>query len=157
MQIWLVRHALAAERDEFSGPDTERPLTARGRKQFRGFARWLATEAAGPNVVVTSPLVRAIETAEILRKAFGLRKKDLVPSDALRPGAETKQLIDLAAHAAAGGIALVGHEPDFSRALSDFVGGGSFAFGKGYAAAVEFVDPPTAGHGTLCWFVGPRL
>jgi phosphohistidine phosphatase len=157
MQIWLVRHALAAERDEFDGPDAERPLTARGRKQFRDFAGWLAAEAARPNVVFTSPLVRAIETADILRKALDLRKKDLVPSDALCPGAEPNQLIELARQAAAGRIALVGHEPDLGQALSSFVGGGSFAFGKGYAAAVEFIDPPTAGRGTLCWFVGPRL
>jgi phosphohistidine phosphatase len=157
MQIWLVRHALAAERDEFDGPDGERPLTARGIKEFRGFARWLAEEVAPPNAVITSPLVRAVETAEILRKAFDLRKTDLALADGLRPGAEPAMLIELARQAATGVVAFVGHEPDLSRALSDFVGGGSFAFGKGYAAAIEFIAAPAPGRGSLCWFVGPRL
>ncbi|HTI50236.1 MAG TPA: histidine phosphatase family protein [Planctomycetaceae bacterium] len=157
MQVWLVRHAVAAERDEFEGPDAQRPLTAKGKKQFRDFARWLAREATPPDVLVTSPLVRAVETAEILRKALGFKKKDLVHSDALSPGAEPERLLELARQAAVGTVAFVGHEPDLSRALSEFIGGGEFAFGKGFAAAVEFVDAPVLGRGQLCWFVGPRM
>ena len=58
MHLWLVRHAIAAERDEFDGPDSERPLTAKGIKLFRGFAKWLADQAEPPQVIVTSPSAR---------------------------------------------------------------------------------------------------
>ena len=54
MELWLVRHAVAADRDEFDGPDAERPLTEKGRRRFRAFCEWLAGETPMPQVVVTS-------------------------------------------------------------------------------------------------------
>lgn len=157
MQLWLVRHAVAMERDEFSGPDEERPLTDKGRKQFREFADWLATQTATPTIVITSPLLRAAQTAEIFRKAFGLKKKDVAAADTLSPGAEPRLMLDLAQQSNGPIVALVGHEPDFGRALSGFVGGGAFTFGKGFVAAVEFENDLSLGSGSLQWFVGPKL
>jgi phosphohistidine phosphatase len=157
MQIWLVRHAIAAEREEFDGPDEERPLTAKGKKQFGAFADWLAGQVEAPMAVVTSPLVRAVETAEILRKALGLKKKDLAESAALSCGAAPERLLEAARHSSAERVALVGHEPDLSAALGEFISGGRVAFRKGFVAAVEFSEEPVLGSGRLCWFVGPRL
>lgn len=157
MQIWLVRHAIAAERDEFEGPDAERPLTARGRKQFRSFVRWLETQASPPRAIITSPALRAVQTAEILRKGFGLKKREVAHSEPLSPGAEPTDLIAAALQATIESVAVVGHEPDLGRALSEFVGGGEFAFGKGYVAAVEFAEHVALGRGQLRWFVGPTL
>jgi phosphohistidine phosphatase len=160
MQVWLVRHAVAAERDEFEGPDDLRPLTVKGERQFRDFVDWLAGQTSKPSVIVTSPLVRAVQTAEIARKGFGLKKKDVTESPLLSPGAEPHALIELARRSSASivsTVALVGHEPDLSRALSEFIGGGAMNFGKGFVAAIDFPEEPALGSGRLSWFVGPKL
>ncbi|MGQ0635005.1 MAG: SixA phosphatase family protein [Planctomycetaceae bacterium] len=157
MQVWLVRHAVAADRQQFEGPDGDRPLTDKGRKRFRSFARWLADEALPPAAIVTSPLVRAVQTADILRKELGLKKKDVLTADALSSGAEPHAILEVLRTQSAERIALVGHEPDFSRALGKMISGGEFAFGKGAVAAVEFEGVPDFGAGKLCWFVGPKL
>jgi phosphohistidine phosphatase len=157
MHLWLVRHATAVERDEFDGPDTERPLTDKGRRRFADFCDWLARQSTMPQVVVTSPLVRAAETAAVLVKASGLRRSSVISSDLLSPGVELPRLLDLTSQHSVDVVALVGHEPDMSRMLSQLVGGGEFAFGKGFIAAVEFASNPAIGAGRLRWFCGPKL
>ena len=157
MQLWLVRHAVAAERDEFEGPDNERPLTAKGRKRFREFCKWLADQTTLPGRIVSSPLARAAETAEILAKAADQKKSDVVFSDLLAPGLDTTALLQSLHDDPHDCTALVGHEPDMSQCLSELVGGGQFAFGKGFIAAVEFDGSPALGTGHLRWLVGPKM
>jgi phosphohistidine phosphatase len=157
MQLWLVRHAVAAERDEFDGADAERPLTEKGRRRFRDFCDWLADQMPMPRAILTSPLVRTIETADILAKAAGLKKSAITSTELLAPGVDLKAALGLVRDQAADFVALVGHEPDMSRCLSEIVGGGEFAFGKGFVAAVEFTSSPALGAGRLRWFVGPKL
>ena len=114
MRLYLVRHAKAAPGD----PDELRPLTSRGREQARLLAEHLAGEQL--DAVVTSPLLRARETAEILARACDL---EAVPDERLAPGATSAD----ARQAAAGRgerVVLVGHQPDFGRiaaALTDGV------------------------------------
>src|SRR5262249_22557957 len=136
MQIWLVRHAVAAERDEFDGPDAERPLTVKGRRRFPDFFDWLSHVAPLPGALFTSPLLRALQTAEILAKATGIRKSAIVTTDLLAPGVDVKALLAFVREQDANFVALVGHEPDLSQSLSEIIGGGEFAFGKGFVAAV---------------------
>jgi phosphohistidine phosphatase len=157
MQLWLVRHAVAAERDEFDGPDAERPLTDKGRRRFREFCDWLTGETPMPRAILASPLVRAIETADVLAKAAGLKKSDIISTELLAPGVDLKALLGFVREQSADFVALVGHEPDMSRCLSEILGGGEFAFGKGFVAAVEFTSTPAIGAGRLRWFVGPKL
>jgi phosphohistidine phosphatase len=157
MQLWLVRHAVAAERDEFDGADAERPLTAKGRRRFREFCDWLAGQTAMPPTILSSPLVRAAQTAAILAKASGLKKTDVISTELLSPGVDVRQLVEFVRIHSAETIALVGHEPDMSRILAQLVDGGAFRFGKGFVAAVEFIAAPEIGAGRLCWFVGPKL
>jgi phosphohistidine phosphatase len=157
MQLWLIRHAVAVERDEFDGPDAERPLTDKGRKRFRECCDWLADRSVTPDAVLSSPLVRAAETAAILARAFGLKKTSLGFTDLLAPGLELKALLQFVREQTGECIALVGHEPDFSECLSQLVGGGAFAFGKGFIAAVEFNSELAIGSGRLRWLVGPKL
>lgn len=157
MQLWLVRHAVAAERDEFAGPDTERPLTNKGRRRFREFCNWLADQTAMPGRIVSSPLVRAAETAAILAKAAELKKSTVAFTDILAPGLDTTALLQFLGDDAQDCTALVGHEPDMSQCLTELLGGGQFAFGKGFIAAVEFASAPALGAGRLRWFAGPKL
>jgi phosphohistidine phosphatase len=157
MQVWLVRHAVALERGEFDGSDAQRPLTPKGRRRFRDFCRWLSGQTAMPHRIFTSPLVRAVQTASILAKQSLLKKNEVDSTDLLSPGADARQLVDFVRSEAADFLALVGHEPDMSRILSELVGGGEFRFGKGFVAAVEFDSAFGIGAGRLCWFVGPKL
>ena len=157
MQLWLVRHAVAAERDEFQGPDADRPLTDKGRRRFRDFCEWLEKQAEMPQAVISSPLVRAAETAALLARSAGLKKSAIVSSALLAPGADLGSLLRFVRENPAEIVALVGHEPDMSRSLAELVGGGDFAFGKGFVAAVEFASAPAIGAGRLRWFVGPKL
>ena len=167
MQLWLIRHAVAAERDEFDGPDADRPLTPRGRRRFRNFCDWLSGETAMPQLILSSPLTRAAQTAAILAKSSGLKKTDVTPTDLLAPGVDVQQLLqfglaELSRAELSGGqagkcLALVGHEPDMSHCLAEIIGGGEFAFGKGFVAALEFTSSPSVGAGRLRWLVGPKL
>jgi len=157
MQLWLVRHAVAAERDEFQGPDSERPLTDKGRRRFRHFCEWLADQTEMPQAVISSPLVRAAETAALLAKAAGSKKSAIVFSDQLAPGADLASLLRFVRDHTAEIVAVVGHEPDMSHYLSELVNGGEFVFGKGFVAAVEFTTDPAVGTGRLRWLVGPKL
>jgi len=113
VRLYLVRHARAAPGD----PDELRPLTPEGREEARRLAERLAGER--PDAVVTSPLLRARETAEVLARACGL---EAVPDERLAPGATSLD----ARHAAAGRgerIVLVGHQPDFGRIAVALTGG----------------------------------
>lgn len=157
MQLWLVRHAVAAEREAFDGPDAQRPLTPKGRRQFRKFCDWLAGQTALPPAIFTSPLVRAVQTAEILAKSLGKKKTEVACTEVLAPGVDVQQLVQFVGRQPDDCLALVGHEPDMSRILAELVGGGKFRFGKGFVATVEFDSASAIGAGRLCWFVGPRL
>jgi len=113
VRIYLVRHAKAAPGD----PDQLRPLTPQGREEARLLAEQLAAER--PDAVVTSPLLRARETAEVLARACGL---EAVPDERLAPGATSLD----ARHAAEDRgvrVVLVGHQPDLGRIAAAFTGG----------------------------------
>lgn len=157
MQVWLVRHAMAAERDEFLGPDAERPLTAKGRKRFARLARRLCLAFEPPRFIAASPLVRTRQTARLLAKAAGLGKRQILAQSFLAPGASAEEMIDFLSARQEESIALVGHEPDLSCALSRALGGGNFEMGKGCVALIAFEGRPRLGAGRLQLLVAPRL
>ena len=113
MRLYLVRHAKAAPGD----PDQLRPLTPEGREQARLLADRLADER--PDAIVTSPLLRARETADVLARACGLEAE---PDERLAPGATS---IDARQAAAGHGerVVLVGHQPDLGRIAAALTGG----------------------------------
>lgn len=160
MRLLFIRHAIAEERDEWakSGqPDSDRPLTDRGRARMRRSARGLARLLPRPDLIATSPYVRAAETAAIVSKGFG--GPEPVELTALVPGVEFADLVTwLRAQKATGIVALVGHEPHLSGALCYFLTGrreGFFDFKKGGAALVQLADPPTPGVARLLWTMEP--
>ena len=156
MQIWLVRHAIAVEPEEFPGTDAERPLTEKGIRKFKEFAEWLAEEATGPEIILTSPLVRAVQTAELLAKAFGHKKKEVVQESTLGPGCTPHAILEAAASQGVGRVAIVGHQPDLAINTAALLGGGEVVFDKGCVAAIE-LPRLAVGSGRLLWFVGPKL
>jgi len=160
MELLIVRHAIACERDVKRWPDdAERPLSAPGVTRARRAAAGLKCLAPRPSRVLTSPLVRARQTAAILTEFAAWPKA--TPCALLLPGASPEALLTLLAASASPRIAVVGHEPDLSRLLATCLSGnaadGAFEFRKMGVALVAFEGRPGAGHGELVWFVPPRL
>ena len=155
MQLWLVRHAIAEE-PEFAASDFERKLTSKGRKQFRRLADCLAAQGVTPQAILTSPLVRAVETAEILAEAAGMSGAACRRDQRLGPGVTVESVAMLADQQASDCVALVGHEPDMSE-LVTVLTGGVVQFSKGAIACIEFAGRVGAGEGCLRWFLVPKL
>ncbi|MBI5758362.1 MAG: phosphohistidine phosphatase SixA [Planctomycetales bacterium] len=156
MHVLFVRHAAAAETGEFAGSDFDRPLTDDGRARFAAVANWVAARGKTPQVIVSSPLVRARQTAEILRDITGVEHSTLVIDDVAAPGISARRLSEFLAKLGQEVVAVVGHQPDMGHCLAKFIGGGHVSFGKGHVACIEFEGDPELESGSLCWFVGPR-
>ena len=117
--IYVVRHAIAEERDADRWPDdAERPLTADGEKRFRDAARGLRTLVSDVDVMLSSPYVRAWRTAEILHEVAGWPAPER--SDLLGASRAPADGLDaIGARPEASSIAVVGHEPYLSQARLD--------------------------------------
>ena len=107
--------------------------------------------------MISSPLVRAVQTAEILSEVSGLTAKHCRVDEHLSPGIDPGRLLSFLAGLDSPRVALVGHEPDMSHCVARFVGGGKVSFSKGAIACVEFAGTCALGAGQLAWFVTPRL
>src|SRR5262245_51521612 len=154
MKLLIVRHASAAAPEE-GVADEDRALTPRGRKRFKKAVEGLAEIMPSPDVLLTSPLRRARETAEIAGKSWKLTPTE---EPLLAGGSAEELLASVTAHAEDSVVALVGHEPDMSRFLAHLVGGPAerLPFKKGGAALVELPSDASGG-GRLLWFMPPRL
>jgi phosphohistidine phosphatase len=155
--VYFLRHGVAAKRGEWTGDDDLRPLTDEGRAALARAAGAIARLEIAPAAIVTSPLVRARQTAEIVGEALGVA--DVVVDDGrLAPGFDARRLTAvLADHvgSAADEIMVVGHEPDFSRTIGE-LGGGAVACKKGSLARVDLSDR-TVPRGTLVWLLQPKV
>lgn len=158
MKLLLIRHAPAVPNGSVGIRDGERPLTPRGRARFRVAARGLARIADRPDVLLTSPLVRARATAEIAAAAF----KKVTPRVEPALGHDNVDAVVAALKKCPRDamVAVVGHEPTLSRLLSRMLGvqqdDDRFEFKKGGAALLDLPDGPAAA-GRLRWFVKPRI
>jgi phosphohistidine phosphatase len=160
MRLYIVRHAIAHERDRKRWPDdSKRPLTADGRKRFRKAAQGLANLLPRKAVLLTSPFVRSRQTAELLAKVARLK----APRDASELAAHqpVRKAFDLLRAQARKHIIIVGHEPHLGVLLGAALAGPSAKFAvelkKGGAACVEFAGRVAPGRGTLMWMLPPRL
>ena len=115
VQLVIVRHAEAASGE----PDELRPLTAEGREAARALGEQLAREGVRPDAVLTSPLLRARQTAEELARPAGL---DPEPDERLAPGA-TAESVRAAAQERGQTVVVVAHQPDCSRIAAELTGG----------------------------------
>jgi phosphohistidine phosphatase len=156
MRVYFLRHGKAEDRLAWTGRDAERPLTAEGREALGREAKRLRALDLALDVVVTSPLVRARETAEIVAAELGLGGR-LVEDERLAPGFDVARLEQvLSEHGPAGAVMVVGHEPDFSETIAELIGGGDVVMKKGGLARVD-VAAPVAGGGQLVWLLTPPL
>ena len=157
MKLVLIRHAAAVPKGTPGVLDAERPLTSSGKVKFRRAARGLSRVMPRPHVLLTSPLSRAHETADIAAEAFRDIAPGIEPSLA-DPGIDGI-LAALETQPRDATIALVGHEPMLGLLLARLLGGSvaeHFAFKKGGAAVVDLPDGPSTS-GRLIWFLNPRV
>ncbi len=157
-ELYLIRHAVAEERSDAWPDDAKRPLTPDGMSRMRKTVRGLSRLGVAIDVVLTSPLVRARQTADIV--AGGLEPKPtLVTIESLAPGGTFAALVaDLEKHARKSRIALVGHEPGIGEIAARLIGSRhAFEFKKGAVCRIDLDVLPPAGPGDLRWFMPPRV
>ena len=161
MDLYIIRHAWAENRDAVRWPDDGlRPLTEAGRKRFANLVGKLAEQGVAPGTLATSPLVRCRQTAEIV--AEGLPgQPEVVELAALEPGSDLDALVEWTATQAErhGQIGWVGHAPDVDRLCAALVGGDEawIRFAKGAVAAVRFDGPAEIGSGELRWLATAKV
>lgn len=154
VELLLLRHAHAGDPMAWDGDDAERPLSARGRKQAKRLARFLEEVGLRADVVITSPKLRARQTAEPVAKSLGLK---LRVDDRLAGGLDLDGIDGLLAEAGdPDRPILVGHDPDFTDIASELVGV-EVPIAKGAAVRIDGPRPLVPGSGTLRWLVPPDL
>ncbi|HET7757927.1 MAG TPA: phosphohistidine phosphatase SixA [Steroidobacteraceae bacterium] len=159
MELLIVRHAIARERNARRWPDdAARPLSPQGAGRARKAAAGLKALGPRPLRVLVSPLVRARETAAILTRHAGWPAASECPE--LAPGADPGALLAAIRHAGTTRVAVVGHEPDLGRLVGACLGGAppqGWQLRKMGAALVTFAGTAQAGRGRLEWLVPARI
>jgi len=158
MFIYFLRHASAGTKKfPTTEQDEKRPLDAKGIAQSKRVGKLLSALDVEPEAFISSPLVRAVQTAELV--AAQMRPEPSITlDDALRPEASYEQFQDLLQHyAKRKSIIVTGHNPNESEFLSYLISGGTtknaVELKKGAVAKVEY----KAGHGTLHWCITPKV
>ena len=158
MDCVLMRHGIAVERDEWEGADTDRPLTERGAKRVAQVAAGLNRLGVQPTHVLSSSLIRAIETAEIVHRSLRVRSAmHLV--EALLPDAPPHRLLSILHNLPPESCVLcIGHEPQLGMAASVLLSGrvsASFPLKKAGACLIELSISAKPGRGVLRWWLTP--
>jgi phosphohistidine phosphatase len=156
--LYLIRHGVAADQGPDFPNDEERPLTEDGIRRLQQALKGLRALDVTVDRVLTSPLLRAKQTAEIL--AAGLEcRAPLVVVDALRPGARFETIVAaLERLGSAQSVALVGHEPSMGQFAARFIGAARpLRFKKGGICRIDADTIPPVGAGELQWLVPPRM
>lgn len=162
MLLLLIRHANAGDRDSSQWPDdTQRPLTDKGRKVQRKVARFLRKEELVPALVLTSPWVRAAQTAEITAQEAGVGQP-AVPCEALADDPDLIRLADYVGKQPPEAIvAMVGHSPWMEELAALLLGGSNSGLGmdfpKSGVMGIEVAEALSPGSGELRFFLRPKM
>jgi len=157
-ELYLVRHAIAAERGSEWPDDDKRPLTQHGMARFRECVAGLAWLRVSIDEIVTSPLVRATQTADLLAEGFGGRPSIKVLPE-LAPGHAPEDVVRrLPGVTRRRRLALVGHEPGLGELGAHLIGAGRpLAFRKGAVCRIDIESLHTDQAGALIWFLQPKV
>lgn len=148
MRLYFLRHG-AADWPAWKKSDDERPLTKAGREELHQVGEFLARLKANPDLILTSPLPRAVQTAEIASEHLRTRMRE---EKLLTPGFKVADLKNLLRKYPQQVLMLVGHEPDFSSAITALTGG-TVKLSK---AGVVLVDLDSS-KGKLRWLFPPKI
>src|SRR6478672_8412773 len=150
MLIYFLRHG-EADWPDWKKPDDERPLTEKGRDEMHQVGAFLANLSVKPDIVLTSPLPRASQTAEIAARYIDSK---CVEDKLLAPGFGRSELKRLLKKHCPDSVMVVGHEPDFSRTAGKLTGA-NIKLAKAGLALVE--ADPDLGCGKLLWLFPPKI
>jgi phosphohistidine phosphatase len=152
--LYFLRHGKAGHPRAVA--DDERRLTEAGVAALRAAAPLWRRLNLRPDVVISSPLPRAAETAELF--VAGLERGTVTLDPRLAPGASWREMGQaMAAFPDARRVMFVGHEPDLSTAVEDLTGASSVRLRKGGLACIEFYGAPEPDTGELAWLLDPDL
>lgn len=158
LELYLIRHGVAAERGEEYPDDSKRPLTSAGMGKLRKAGKALNVLEVSFDLIITSPLVRTRQTADIIAETLQA-KPTVSTSDSLAPaGTPAAVFQELGRHARKARIALVGHEPNLGELAGRLIGSKTpIEFKKGAICRIDFDVLPPKGTGQLRWFLPPRV
>jgi phosphohistidine phosphatase len=160
MQLYIVRHGIAVDREDPKCPaDPERFLTNEGIEKTKQVAKGVAAVAAVPDLMLSSPYLRAVQTAELFASALEYPKQKIRKSDLLLPGAEPLQLFrELSKDKELSTVFVFGHAPHLDDLLATAIGAKHHisSLKKAGVALVELkrLVPPS---GELLWLATPKL
>ena len=157
-ELYLVRHAVAAERGDEWPDDSKRPLTAQGAGRFRDVVAGLVWLGVSIDEIFTSPLVRARQTADLLAARLP-EHPPVKPVDELAPGHEIAEVIaELGKRVKRRRVAIVGHEPDLGELAAALLGAQrALPFRKGGVCRIDVDGLGSTRAGTLIWFLPPKI
>jgi phosphohistidine phosphatase len=159
VELYLIRHADAAPLGEGGiTVDADRPLTAEGQTQARLLATGLQQRGIQPGVIVTSPLLRARQTAEGMVRAWSQPAPDVRAYEELAPGGKRRRLIRSIRDFGSEKVALVGHQPDLGKFAAWLIGSkkAQIDIAKAGVVCIVFNGRPGKGEGRLVWQVTPE-
>jgi len=155
VKLYFLRHGIAVDSADWNGSERDRPLTGEGRDKMALVAKAMAKLGIEPAVILTSPLVRARQTAEIAAEA--LKCGSLRSDERLANGFDIACVAEMVhEHEDADSLMFVGHEPTMSATVGALVGGAQIALKKGGLALVEIPDPSSLS-GELLWLAPPKV
>lgn len=158
MEVILFRHGIAVNREDWRGEERDRPLAPEGFDRTKEAAQGLEALKVDPDVLLSSPLRRARQTAEIVKEALKSRVALELADELLPEEPPDRLLLRLAKLPSDALVLCVGHEPHLSATVSAMISGGpaaSVEMKKAGACCVRFVEAPKPGAGTLRWLLLP--
>lgn len=156
MKVYCLRHGVAVEPEAWSGSDFDRPLTREGCDRMEREAKAIEELSLDLDCIVTSPLLRAKQTAAIVAARLGMRSA-VVEDPRLASGFNFERFgAILSAHPAAGALMLVGHEPTMSETIGRAIGGGNIELKKAALAGIEIANAG-APRGMLLFLIPPKV
>jgi phosphohistidine phosphatase len=155
IQLQLLRHAHAGDPEKWRGPDEARPLSEKGRQQAERMGRFLAAAGFAPDAILSSPKLRALETAQLVAAAL---KLEVATSPPLAGPLDVATLEDVLSDAGdPRRPLLVGHDPAFSALAAALTDVPDLTLRKGALVRIDLERPLRPGAGLLRWLVPPDL
>jgi phosphohistidine phosphatase len=158
MILYLVRHGIAIDRaDPKSPPEAERPLTAKGVQKTRLAALGLRALGAKPDVLITSPYVRAAQTAEIFAEALGISPEKIRVSEALKPAENPADMVKELQRLRTKEMICFGHAPHLDLLIAQLVGARNAFTELKKSGVACFEHASVHGRWGLLWILTPKL
>jgi phosphohistidine phosphatase len=157
MLLYILRHGIAVLRGTAGYIDDERPLAEEGKDKMVKAAKGISKIVPGIDLILTSPLPRALDTARIVARTFKIENRIEVNKD-VAPGGSMKNLLaTLSKHRTLSSVMIVGHEPDLGFLASGLLGfdGSIIEFKKGALCCIELATV-SRGRGKLLWHLQPK-